>query len=236
VDVMLDTELANEVKGIFSGKDAGKGALTAVNCGKGVCELEFTGEASGTDAKILTNNALGFNCIGRYAFCPDNYAPPCAGVSATDCTSAQFFNLVTCQCECPYNPDGTSCPNALQVFNPLTCRCELNCPSNAPTERECALKGLEWRDCACEGSNYCCRTSSSAIDYKLWAGYCWDETTEEGCNAEPNSRCVWSPNNCLPNPPVNTLNRKKACKFNSEQCSRDRDCCSEFCRIDGTCR
>merc|ERR1712083_37304 len=216
-------------------KDSCKGALTTLNCGTGLCEMDFTGEAAGTDAKVYTNQALGFQCVGRYVFCPDNYSPPCAG-SARDCTAAQFFSLVNCQCECPYNPDGTNCPNALQVFNHETCQCDFSCPANSPTERDCYIQGLEWRDCACEGSNYCCQTSSSSIDYKLWAGYCWDEITEAGCNAEPNGRCTWSPNNCLPNPPVNTKDRKNACKFNNERCSKDKECCSEFCKVDGSCR
>ena len=209
-----------------------------VNCGKGLCKMEFTGEASGVDAKINVQEAIGFNCIGRYASCPDNYSPPCLGVSASECTSDQFFNLVTCQCECPYNPDGTSCSNPLKVFNPLTCSCELECPSNAPTEWDCYSMGLLWRDCACTSSNNCCRTAIP--DYTLWRGYCWDETTEEGCHSEPNGRCVWNPGNCLPGVVMNSWSVSSGsglqCKFRDEACTNNRDCCSEFCRVDGLCR
>jgi len=67
-------QLAADVQYLCTGKDSCKGALTTTNCGTGFCEMEFTGESAGMDAKVYTNQALGFNCVGRYVFCPDNIA------------------------------------------------------------------------------------------------------------------------------------------------------------------
>lgn len=239
VDAKVESYLANDVTGIFSGKDAGKGQRTQIHCGGGLCDLTFNGEAAGTDAKIFTNNALGFTCFGRYASCPSNYSPPCSGISESDCTESQVFNSVTCQCECPYTPEAASCGNAvLHKFNPLTCRCELDCPSNAPTESDCTAMGLLWRDCACVTTNHCCQTSIA--NYKMWAGYCWDETTEEGCNGEPNGRCIWNPTDCLSNSVMNGWSvaggSGPGCKFRDEACTRNAVCCSGVCRVDGKCR
>lgn len=235
-DALIGSGRARDVRIECSGKDSCKGAGSAVHCGAGLCALEFSGEAAGTDAAIHSNGALGFHCSGRYAQCPRNYEAPCSGIAEGDCSSAQFLNLATCRCECPYSPQGEQCPNALQRFNPLSCRCELECPPGTPTESECAAQGLEWRDCGCFGSNYCCRSGSAAMDYRIWAGICWGETTEDGCGAVPNGRCEWRTADCLPNPPTNSLDRASGCKFALQRCSKDKECCSEFCRVDGSCR
>ena len=100
------------------------------------------------------------------------------------------FNQEICQCECPYLPEASNgCPGS-QVFNKKTCKCELNCAPGTPTEAQCAAQGKVWRDCACFDSNYCCLTDPVQQDPKQWAGICWGETTEIGCNAEPNQRCI----------------------------------------------
>jgi len=233
----VESDFAADVRYQCSGKDSCKGAGTSIACGSGLCTLQFTGEASGDSASIATNTALGFQCEGRYAPCPPNYAPPCPGLGAAACVEGvHYFNEYSCECECPLNKDGVCAVG--ETFNARTCECEVVCPAGSPTAAECSSRGLVRRDgeCGCFESANCCLTSPSQTDPKQWAGLCWGETMRMFCEGQPNQRCVWDTKNCLPDPPVNVLNPGKACGFAEAPCASDADCCSELCRVDGLCR
>jgi len=235
-DVAVDSAMASDTLFVCSGKDSCKGAGTALNCGKALCSMLFSGESAGDSATISTNFAVGFSCEGRYAQCPPDFLAPCPAPGASACTAAQVFDPERCRCECPFVPEaGSGCPGR-QRFDSKSCRCEVDCAAGTPTEAQCAAQGLAFRDCACWDSNYCCLTNPVQPEPKQWAGRCWGETLEVSCLAQPNQRCVWSPNECLQNPPRNGLDPSRPCSFADIPCARDSDCCSEFCRADGLCR
>jgi len=204
------------------------------------------GKASGDAATINVNNALGFQCDGRYAPCPDNYLPPCPELEKAACKAPKVWDDTTCTCECLENPEVIrECSGQFDVFNVDTCKCELQCPKNAPTPDECALFGMEWRECTCHEvpqlapqapNDYCCWANPAQQDPVMWAGVCWSKRNEGDCMAIPNFRCLWNPYQCLPNPPVNSLNPLVPCKFNRERCLSFEDCCSEYCTASGYCR
>ena len=105
------------------------------------------------------NDALGFQCDGRYAPCPNNYLPPCPESEKAACKAPKVWDETTCQCKCmENNPEGIrECLGQFDVFNTETCQCELQCPKYAPTPEECAIFGMEWRECNCyESLNNCC--------------------------------------------------------------------------------
>lgn len=230
-DALVQSERSDTVLYRCAGKDSCKGAGTAVNCGEGLCNLVFSGEASGDSASISTNNALGFSCEGRYVKCPDNYEAPCTA-SAVGCTTAQIFNIATCACECDAKSMATECgPN--EVFDESLCGCRVQCAFGTPSEAECAAQGMAWRGCACVASNFCCL---ARFGFTEWAGLCWGQSTSAGCEGVANQRCEWDVSACLPDPPVNSLRRDRACLFVDAPCAVNEDCCSEYCRVDGTCR
>lgn len=115
-----------------------------MNCGYGICELRFTGVASGDSAFIHENFAIGFTCIGRYVDCPNNFEPPCYDLGACPCTGTQCFaerdHFDQCKCYCPQmlltmhqsgEPDTAICgwQNTGHVFNANECSCD--CPANS---------------------------------------------------------------------------------------------------------
>lgn len=231
VDAKVDSVNSSHVMYSCGGKDACKGAHTVINCGTGFCELLFTGESSGSDAKIFTNNAQAFSCVGRYAPCPDNYQLPCN--TAITCTLSQLFNDQKCQCECP--PDVSRvCPTNYK-WDDQVCDCVLSCPYAPPTEEECAYFGLVPRDCSCVPSNYCCLTKG-LVNPKRWRGLCWQGQSEAQCAELSTELCEWDSRQCLPNPPVNDFTPNRACYFRDQLCRWDGDCCSEYCALDGRCR
>jgi len=120
-----------------------------------------------------------------------------------------------------------------------TCQCELSCPYDPPTAEQCAYFGLKARDCSCYPSRHCCLTSSTAngnlLNSKQWAGLCWSATSELECNALSTDLCTWDVTNCLPEPPVNTIQPDRPCHFMDELCRWDGDCCSEYCGTNGKC-
>ena len=76
-----------------------------MTCGVGLCETLFTGDSSGMDAHIEVGFAVGFSCVGRYADCPNNFDPPCAGLGECPCAATQCFAqrdlFDGCKCKCP---------------------------------------------------------------------------------------------------------------------------------------
>jgi len=235
-DAQILSDRSGDVLYRCSGKDSCKGAGTNVNCGEGLCSLVFSGEASGDSATIKTNNALGFNCEGRYVKCPDNYDAPCTA-SAVGCTKEQIFNIATCACECDGKSLATECGPS-EVFDGDICGCRVQCAlgvSLIAVEADCKARGLGIRGCECVASNYCCL---ARFGFMEWSGLCWGETTSKGCDGVVNSavRCEWDVSACLSDPPVNTLRMGSACLFADNECAVNEDCCSEFCRVDGTCR
>lgn len=245
-NAIVHAERSLEVSYHCQGVEACSGPNTVLNCGVGQCEMLFVGEVAGFLAQINTNQAEGFACAGRYASCPPDYQPPtpCPEIA---CGGVQTQNPETCGCECANNPDEV-CPGPGRTdFDAATCQCV--CPAGTPTEAYCESMGMVWRDCACECPNecpagqiqnvfceceakHCCLTLK--LDYTPWAGICWKETTEAGCDADPYRRCVWDERFCLPSPPFNSLDNTRACKFVDEPCSQHADCCSEFCVINTT--
>jgi len=166
-DATIGSELARHVTTSCGGKDSCKGAGTHVNCGYGICELSFTGVASGDSAFIHENFALGFNCIGRYVDCPNNYDPPCAGLGACPCSGLQCFaerdHFDQCKCYCPEDlvmlqqsgePDAAICgwQNTGHVFDANECSCD--CPAGSyPTGGCPAAQRWNTRTCQCECPN-----------------------------------------------------------------------------------
>merc|ERR1719242_1494572 len=262
IDAKVQSERANDVAFFCGGKDSCKGSGTKINCGTGICTLSFLGEASGDASTINTNGALGFQCDGRYAPCPDNYVPPCDAAERAACVAPKFFDEMSCQCRCPENPDGIRvCAGQFEVFSLDTCDCQLRCPGYAPTPEECAMFQLDWEGCTCrerppptpvptlppvrtpvptmparESPNLCCLSNPAQPDPVMWAGTCWPQRSEAECEAVPNYRCLWNPYQCLPNPPVNSLNPYSPCRFAGQRCLSFVDCCSEYCHSDGFCR
>jgi len=232
VDAKVNSQGADHVMYSCGGKDACKGAHTMINCGNGFCELLFTGESSGSDAKIFTNNATAFECVGRYAPCPDNYQEPCN--TGLQCAPAQLFNDQKCTCECPARAEGTNCPRNFKWDSTL-CDCVVDCPYAPPTEEECAYFGLVPRDCSCVPSNHCCLTKG-VNNPKSWRGLCWQGQSEKECMTLSSDLCEWNERQCLPNPPVNDFMPDRACYFREQMCRWDGDCCSEYCALDGLCR
>lgn len=175
--------------------------------------MRFPGEAAGDSAKILTNNALGFDCVGRYAACPDNYGPSVCGEPVGGCVGSQVWNRDACRCECAGNVLGV-CPGS-HVWDVERCECVVS----AVVQRQREEVG------------YCCLT-----DFRIFAGECWGKRSERACG-EMGSHlgCYWDVRNCLPDPPVNDVNVDRACRFAGEECRRDGDCCSEHCRVNGMC-
>lgn len=148
--------------------------------------------------------------------------------SESDCAAIGKV-LRNCECQCL-----NSCPGPGQVQNPSSCRCACpsiihfsSCPSGVVDELNC--------QCAVPlPSKYCCLTT--VPDFTPYAGTCWRHQDEASCMLEPGGKCQWSPLECLPSPPTNTLNRLVPCAFRDMKCTTDSDCCSEVCRLGGFCR
>lgn len=253
-DSKIAAERARDVALYCGGKDSCKGAATEIHCGSGLCTLSFLGEAAGDSATIRIGDAAGFHCDGRYAPCPDNFTPPCPAAERAECAAPRFYDEMSCECRCPENPDGLRvCGGPFQVFSLETCRCELRCPGYAPTEAECAAFGMLWSECSChlatpslpapdrpaaapsEAAN-CCLANPAQPEPVQWAGTCWPKSSEAECAAVPNYRCLWNPWQCLPDPPVNSIDPATPCKFENERCGSFSECCSEICKSDGRCR
>lgn len=229
-DIAVFTSYADDVLFSCGGKDSCKGHDSRINCGTGMCELLFLGESSGDSAVINVNDAQGLSCVGRYAPCPDNFEPPCPiGSGQESCVAPRVWDTRTCSCDCP--AELIRACGAFSFFNEQTCSCQTSCPHWAPSEAECQRLGLQWRDCECVESSYCCLSMRTQ-----WNGMCWGETTADGCAAVLGQRCEWDAANCLPQPPVNALDPSKPCGFADAPCASDVDCCSEICKADGFCR
>jgi len=238
---IVHAERAREVSYQCRGVEACSGANTVLSCGEGQCEMLFVGEVAGFLANLETNNAEGFSCYGTYANCPADYQP----CEPRECPGAQTQNTErggTCECECAQNPNGECTGDRLTLFDADSCSCV--CPLDSPTVAQCEAQNKVWRECGCEcagecgvglvqnawcecEAKHCCLTLK--LDYTPWAGICWKETTESGCDADPYRRCVWDPAFCLPSPPFNSLDNTRACKFANAVCTEHADCCSEFC-------
>lgn len=140
--------------------------------------------------------------------------------------------LRDCECQCPI-----PCPGAGQIQSSSSCRC--GCPFTTPDPSSCASGFIDELNCQCAKpikppTNYCCLTAEPG--FLPWAGRCWGETDEISCSTVENGRCVWNPDQCLPDPPVNSLDPTQGCRFRDDPCSSGADCCSEVCRVNGFCR
>ena len=178
----------------------------------------------------------------------------CECPNGNECPGAAIRNLETCTCECPaHSPTASDCSavgkvlrncqcdcpipcaGPGQIQSPNTCAC--GCPYGTPTAAQCESGIVDELACDCAAplpSTFCCHTSVPG--FKPWQGRCWDEQTEEGCNAEPNGRCEWKPNECMDNPPSNSVLPGVGCVFRDEPCYDNNQCCSEVCKVDGMCR
>jgi len=230
-DMQVHTYDAANVLFSCAGKDACKGSGAQINCGNEMCTLLFLGESSGDSAQINVNGAKSLECVGRYAACPANFDVPCpieTDVLMAGCEQPRRWNTKDCVCECP--SELVIACGTHEIWNENLCECEINCPSWAPTEAQCDSIGMEWRDCQCVQSNYCCLSMR-----KQWNGMCWAETTPEDCAAVLGQRCVWDTTQCMNGPPVNALDPYQPCGFNGDHCTSNVDCCSEICKVDGLC-
>eukprot|EP00484_Ammonia_sp_Unknown_P011298 CAMPEP_0197077200 /NCGR_PEP_ID=MMETSP1384-20130603/212497_1 /TAXON_ID=29189 /ORGANISM="Ammonia sp." /LENGTH=950 /DNA_ID=CAMNT_0042516061 /DNA_START=72 /DNA_END=2924 /DNA_ORIENTATION=- len=207
---------------------------TSTNCPPGLifnqnlCQCECPGGNEQCHGKAVMNTQT---CQCE---CPKIGTP-----TASDCAALGKV-MRDCECQCPL-----PCPGAGQLQSPITCQC--SCPIGTPRPQDCVSGILDELNCECAPlppSPFCCHTQIDG--FIPWRGRCWGLTTEDACNAEPNSRCIWkgetvegrpNPNkDCLPNPPVNNLWPHQGCAFRDEVCSRNEECCSEVCRINGLCR
>jgi len=157
--------------------------------------------------------------------------------SATDCLALNKV-LRNCECQCP-----RVCPGA-QIQSLSSCLC--GCPYSSPDPSSCASGTLDPLHCECAEavpassspvavrSSYCCLTSIP--DFKPYAGRCWGHRDQTQCLSEPLGACRWNEAQCLPDPPVNTLDASRGCAFRDQPCAMDADCCSEVCRATGFCR
>jgi len=163
-------------------------------------------------------------------------------------------NLKTCNCECPpWSPTEAmcrilgkvlrdcecgcpvGCHGPGQIQDPATCQC--GCPSSAPDPSTCLKGMIDPLTCRCEeDSPYCCLAAMP--DAKVLAGRCWRHRNAPHCLQESKGACVWDNTGfgCLPDPPVNSLDRSRACAFRNDPCLDDIDCCSEVCRWNGLCQ
>jgi len=192
-------------------------------------------------------------CLPGHQFNQNTCQCECPG--GNECPGASKMNPATCQCECPFHsPTASDCSAVGKVLRNCQCDCPIQCegsgqiqsvntcacgcPFGTPTAAQCESGIVDEMACECAAplpSTFCCLTSVPG--FAPWQGRCWDEQTEEGCNLEPNGRCVWEsdPTKCLPNPPVNSLS-DTPCLFRLDPCYDNTDCCSEVCKVDGTCR
>lgn len=137
-----------------------------------------------------------------------------------------------CHCECP-----SSCPGSGQIQG-RDCRCA--CPFGTPTAANCPSGVVDPMQCECANgtppiaSGYCCKTTIP--NFTPFQGMCWGNKNEVSCAAVPDAVCVWDGFDCLPDPPINTLDLTKGCAFRDQACALNSDCCSEVCRITGFCR
>jgi len=154
--------------------------------------------------------------------------PPWTPSEAT--CSAHGKVLRDCKCQCP-----TACTGPGQIQDPITCKC--GCPTTSPDPVSCMMGVLDPHTCRCnEQSAWCCL--SAVPNFKAMAGRCWRHQNDQACLLEPDGACAWDYTgfDCLPNPPVNSLDINRPCAFRNEACSQHSHCCSEVCRVNGVCR
>eukprot|EP01083_Nonionella_stella_P192439 711348_1 len=207
------------------------GASLTVNCiGAKSCEGSVTVEAIDTTqteincrgneackgSGVVINFGNGMNsvsCSGQPDACKDAQFNVPAGALSFSCRGSN----------CPVEPASfkNGPPQSTQPIQPI---------QTQPIQQIQPIQPIQ----AGGRSPYCCRTSIPG--FKPWRGRCWDEQSEPSCLAEPNDRCIWDETNCHPNPPVNDLNPNIGCFMRDEHCTAHDNCCSEVCRIDGTCR
>lgn len=218
----------------------------------------------GNDNHVYIDSSCSCDCpVGAY---PDGGCPggqffnedacACECPLVMECGGSSILNPVTCQCECPsWAPKASDClalnkvlrdcecqcpipcPGAGQIQSSSSCRC--GCPFTTPDPSSCASGFIDELYCQCAKpikppTNYCCLTAEPG--FLPWAGRCWGQTDEISCSAVENGRCLWNPDQCLPDPPVNSLDPTQACRFRDDPCSSGADCCSEVCRVNGFCR
>lgn len=191
-------------------------------------------------------------CPAGQRFNSDTCSCECPGV--VECAGASTLNPNTCQCECPtWAPKASDCLALNKVLRDCECQCPIpcagpgqiqsssscrcGCPFTTPDPASCASGFIDELYCECAKplpSTHCCLTSEPG--FLPWAGRCWGNTNEVDCLLVENNRCIWDANNCLPDPPVNTIDPTKPCMMRDAPCQTGADCCSEVCRVNGFCR
>jgi len=179
------------------------------------------------------------------------------GDASVQCPGNQEVNPITGRCQCPGNqevdsvsglcqcpektPEGTWYPLCRYPLakDPISCDC-VPSGTSSPTKMPTASPDRYTLQCECikrPPSPYCCLT---AIDgFTPNNGRCWGHQDEASCEALDSlgdNQCKWDPSECLPNPPVNSMDPSTPCLFRDSPCALDSDCCSEVCRSNGFCR